>query len=449
MLKTYTAILAITLTNALLQAGHGALNALMIRQGENLEFSATVLGFLISFTYVGFLFSNVISRHLLPRISFIRTFAICAAAISCLALLMPLFPTYVVWIGLRVLYGVFFCVAIIVCDSWLNHSATNENRSKLWGAFMTANYLSFGAGQYILVIDDSQTAFIVTAFFLIACLVPICLTRVPEPQIAPQESAAMRWRDAYAIAPVAFIGQFCFGTYVGATFLFINYLDVLDIGVAEQSTLAALFFGLGFIMQIPVGMLSDKIKDRRDVIIGVAAISCFCSLVLGLGGLLPYALLTLFIALLGSLSSTLFSLNIAYGQDFVEKEKSSAYAGILMRIYALGALLGPPVAGFLMNTISPNMLFWFSAFIWGGITLMAATNRLMPRYRSAKTEQFRFVSPLTSTVPVDDVTYTEIDIGPEIPDDLLSPSAPPSQPADIGPDAPNDAENNTATPEQN
>lgn len=390
----------------------------MIQQGGRLQFSETILGILISATYIGFLASGAVLRRLLPRASFIRTFAVCAAMVSSLTLLMPILPSEMGWIIIRFLYGAFFCATVVICDSWLNTNATRENRSKLLGMFMTVNYIFFGAGQYILILGEKEPvhAFMLSAICLALCMVPICLTRLPEPQPPQQDAGEMRWRDAYAVAPVAFLGQFAFGMYTGATFLLIAYLEGLGVSSERQSTLAAMFFGFGFLMQLPIGWLADKARDRRDIILAVSVVSAICAGFLGLGDFLPYAVLAGLIVLLGTVSCTLFALNIAYGQDFVEKEKTALYAGMLMRVYALGGLLGPPVAGFLMGAISPNMLFWFSSGILITITLITATTRLMPKYRPAHTEQFRPASPLTAAASLsEDTIYTETDIGPELP----------------------------------
>ena len=437
MFKQYSAILALTATNGLSQMGHGAISSLMIQQGGRMQFSETALGLLISATYVGFLASSAVLYRLLPRVSFIRTFAVCAALMSSLTLLMPLAPSEKIWIALRVFYGAFFCATVVICDGWLNNNATRENRSKLLGMFMTVSYLSYGAGQFILLLGEERpiNAFVVSAICMALCMLPICLTRLPEPQPPPRDTAEMRWRDAYRVAPVAFLGQFSFGVYTGATFLFISYLEDLEVAPGQRATLAAMFFGFGFLMQIPVGWLADRVRDRRDIIIGVGVLSAICAAALGLGDILPYTVLAILIMLLGSISCTLFSLNIAYGQDFVEREKSAVYAGMLMRVYALGGLLGPPVAGFLMSVISPNMLFWFCAVVLGVSALLTATNRLMPRYRPAQTTQFRPASTLTAVAVGEEIVYSETDIGPDIPG--AEPAAEETHgDADIGPDLP-------------
>ena len=419
-MKQFSGIVALTATNGLLQAGHGALSSLVVQQGGRLEFSATMLGAMISATYLGFLASNILLRRWLPRISFIRTFAVCASMMASLALLLPILPFAAGWFALRFLHGLFLCIAVVVCDGWLNTNATSENRGTLMGAFMTVNYLSFGAGQYILIIGEEMPAhaFMVAAVFLALCLLPMCLTRFPEPQAPVRDDGnAMRWRDAYAIAPVAFLGQFGFGMFTGSTFLFITYVEGLNVSAAQQSFLAALFFGCGFLLQFPIGFLADKVGDRRDIILAVSVVSAIAAGLLGLGGLLPYAALVALLVLLGAVSSNLFALNIAYGQDFVERGKSAVYSGILLRAYALGALFGPPAAGFLMGAISPNMLFVFSAAILGLIAILTATNRIMPRYRPANTEQFRTMSPLTAAAAAEETDYTAADIGPDIPEE--------------------------------
>ena len=440
-MKKYSAILALTATSGLLQVGHGAASSLMVQQGGRLEFSETTLGLLVTATYVGFLGSNLILYRLLPRVSYIRTFAVCAAVMTSLALLMPLLPTEAGWIALRLAHGAFFCAAIIVCDGWLNTNATNQDRNKLVGVFTAVNYLAYGAGQYILVLGnrDSDHAFMLSALFIAMCLVPMCLTRFAEPQPPPRDrSAGLSWRDAYAIAPVAFLGQFAFGVYSGSSWLFIRYLDYLEIPAEKQGSLAAVFFGCGFILQIPVGWMADKMRDRRDMIIIVASASSACALMLGFAGALPYWALMCLAALLGSISATLFALNIAYGQDFVERSKSPHYSGILLRSYAVGGLIGPPIAGFLMSAISPNMLFVFCAMALGGVALMTATNRLMPRYRPARSEQFQPMTPLTATqaAVAEPALYSETDIGPDL-QDAAPPAAEPE--TDIGPDLPEDA----------
>ena len=118
----------------LLHVGHGGLAALVVQQGSKYEFSDSFLGLLTSVTYVGFFAGSYLMRYLLPRISYIRTFSVCAAVLAVWVLFMPLFPNEAGWVVLRLLYGVFFSTIIVICDGWMNSAANNQNRSRIYAA---------------------------------------------------------------------------------------------------------------------------------------------------------------------------------------------------------------------------------------------------------------------------------------------------------------------------
>ena len=140
------------------------------------------------------------------------------------------------------------------------------------------------------------------------------------------------------------IGQVLVGVVVSSGWLFVRFAQKSGFDTADTAFLAALFFSSGFILQFPIGWLSDRSSDRRNIIIVVSIISAILAVFILLGAYLPFGILATLIFLFGSISATLFALNIAYGQDFVEQEKSAEYGGRLFIGYAAGALLGPLIA---------------------------------------------------------------------------------------------------------
>ena len=245
-------------------------------------------------------------------------------------------------------------------------------------------------------------------------------------------------RDAYQIAPVAFIGQVLVGVVVSSGWLFVRFAQKSGFDTADTAFLAALFFSSGFILQFPIGWLSDRSSDRRNIIIVVSIISAILAVFILLGAYLPFGILATLIFLFGSISATLFALNIAYGQDFVEQEKSAEYGGRLFIGYAAGALLGPLIAGGVMEILSPTWLFGFMAIVLALLSGITITNRFMPHFRLAKTESFQALSPHSATqVLVDaDAVSSVADIGPDIPPEQELESAP--LPADVGPNIPSE-----------
>ncbi|MGI9337914.1 MAG: MFS transporter [Gammaproteobacteria bacterium] len=418
MLQQLAGFAALFMTTALLSLGQGAVTSLTIQKGALFGFSDTFLGLVISVGYAGFFVGIYLMRYLLRRVSYIRAFAVCAAALGVFALAMPVFAVPGGWLVLRFLYGLFFSAATVTCEGWVNSKVGRGERSRVLGMYMTVNYLAYGMSQYALLIEQPSVAFSASAACLMLSLIPVCLTRFAEPQYASASAGGgkpLSLMDVYRIAPVAFVGQFGMGITTSAGWLFVRYVESLPLSEGGVALMAALFFSSGFVLQVPVGWLSDRARDRRDVISAAAGISAIVSFILFFGNYLPFYLLATLLLVFGSVSPTLFALNIAYGQDFAPREKAAEYSGGLFQSYSAGALIGPVAAGALMELFSPAWLFLMMAVVLIIMTASAATARLMPKIRPAKTEQHRIQTPMQ--LSGEGEVYSVADIGPQLPDD--------------------------------
>lgn len=440
MLRQLSMLAALLMSSGLISVAHGALGALMVQQGANLYgFSDTFVGLLVTITYIGFIAGNYLFRWMLPRISYIRTFAVCAGLLTTTTLLMPLLPVEIAWASFRFAHGLFFSTTVVICESWLNSSVDNKMRGKVHATMMTVNYVAYGASQYILLLGDGQ-AFIIAALFMVLSLVPICLTRFAEPQSAvSDDSGHMTIRDAYRIAPIAYLAQLGNGLFTGATWLFVRYAEAVADNAALVSTLAVMFFGSGFLLQIPIGWVSDRVRDRRTVINAVYLISSGLAVLLFFGDRLSSGILMFIVLLFGMVSATAFSLAIAYGQDFAGAARAGQYASRLFQPFAFGAIIGPFVAGSLMEEFSPAWLFLFIAVVCGGTSLMTMTGRIMPRYIPINQSTYQVASGYTATATEDLPQYNEHDIGPELPEEHDMPAADAPYSEDVvGPHLPED-----------
>lgn len=418
MLQQLAGFAALFMTTALLSLGQGAVTSVAIQKGALFGFSDTFLGLVVSVGYAGFFVGKYLMLYLLRRVSYIRAFAVCAAAMGAVALAMPVLALPVAWLVLRFLHGLFFSAATVTCEGWINSKVGRESRSGVLGAYMTVNYVAYGLSQCALLIEQPAVAFSASAACLMLSLIPVCLTRIAEPQYASASEGGgktLSLMDVYRIAPVAFVGQFGMGITTGAGWLFVRYAESLPLSEGGIALMAALFFSSGFVLQVPVGWLSDRARDRRDVISVAAGLSALTALVLFFGGFLPFYALAALLLVFGSVSPTLFALNIAYGQDFTQREKSAEYSGGIFQAYSAGALIGPVAAGALMDLFSPAWLFLVSAIVLAMMTAAAATSRLMPKIRPAKTEQHIIQTPVQLSAPEDEV-YSVADVGPQLPE---------------------------------
>ena len=407
----------------LLSFGHGAASSLIVQQGPNLGFSETDIGLFVSATYAGFFIGARITAPLLRRVAYIRAFAVTAAVTAAMAGLLPIIPANeFAWAALRFFYGLFFSASIVTSDGWMNAAASSENRSRVYSGLMVTNYVAYGASQMILILGarSPDAAFSATTVCLILALIPVCLTRFPEPQLpASRDDFAMSHRDAYRIAPVTFVGQFGTGMVFGASWLFVSYAQGLGLDSEKVAVAAGLFYLSGFAAQAPIGWIADRLRDRRAAIAGVAAASAALSAAMLFGGLLPWWLLLAVIFLNGAVPVTMFPLNMAYGHDFVERARASVYSSRVFESYAAGALLGPLAAGALMERLGPPALFGLIGVVFVALALFAFTDWLMPKFRPALSAAYQPAPPMTPPdLPPTEEVYTELDIGPDLPPDF-------------------------------
>jgi len=136
---------ALLLGMLFLQLGNGLQGTLLSVRGELENFSTFEMSVVMSAYFLGFLGASRLVPELIRRVGHVRVFAALASFISAVLILYPLLVNPWVWTGGRVIIGFCFCGVYITAESWLNNSATNENRGQLLSSYMVvqmAQYLS-------------------------------------------------------------------------------------------------------------------------------------------------------------------------------------------------------------------------------------------------------------------------------------------------------------------
>ena len=132
------------------------------------------------------------------------------------------------------------------------------------------------------------------------------------------------------------------------------YAVSTGLSVADVSVFVTMIFAGGMVLQYPIGWLSDRM-DRRHLIIALTAAGCFAAL-FGSFFSQNYVVLLLTALVLGGTSTPLYSLLVAYANDYLEPEEMPAASGGLMFLNGSGAMGGPIIAGFLMSRYGNH---WF------------------------------------------------------------------------------------------
>jgi predicted MFS family arabinose efflux permease len=224
--------------------------------------------------------------------------------------------------------------------------------------------LGFAIGPWIFSVLGSQgpEPFIAGFVIILCAILPVLMALEQSPHIADEEHKS--FVPFLFAVPTATAAVLVFGAVETGGFALLPIYGT-RLGYSESE--AAIFLtiiGLGnVLMQIPIGLLSDKVKDRRSLLLGLA--------VLGLVGVLSMMLLednwymlatVLFIW--GGAVAGLYTVGLAHlGSRLSGRDLASANAAFVF-CYAIGMLVGPQVIGVAMDFIGTDGFSWSLALFF-------------------------------------------------------------------------------------
>ncbi|MHB8786135.1 MAG: MFS transporter [Thauera sp.] len=428
MLPTLIPIGALLSGIALLLLGSGLLNTVVSLRGSLEGFSDTVLGLIGSTYFLGFFLGTFVAPPLIRRMGHIRAFAFFGATVAACILLHALIIHPWFWMGLRVLTGVGLVGFYAVIESWLNDQTAPERRGQVFAAYMVVNLAALAGAQQMLRLDTPMnfTLFAVAAIFVCVSLLPVTMTRFPQPQIAARARPrlGMIWRAA----PAAFVGALSSGLSMGAFWSLTPVygerigLDAAGIGLLMTAAIVG-----GALLQWPMGRFSDA-GDRR-LALGVAASgAAVAGVVVALLGHLPHVPLAgLFVY--GGMAFAIYPIVVAHLVDHLRHDQIlSGNTGVLF-LHGLGAAAGPSIAGALMGWIGALALPLHLGLAFVPLALFCIL--LFRRTQDEIVDEPAQFTPMMRT----SATVLEM-VSPDAPEaDTLSATAPPADPGEPLPQA--------------
>ncbi|MFC6446941.1 MFS transporter [Shinella zoogloeoides] len=289
----------------------------------------------------GGLIGCVIAGPIISRVGHARAFSCSLALVIIAAFLVALGVNPLLWVLARGIYGISGNGNFIIAQSWLNHASDNRWRGKAMSFFYMAYVLGLGVGAWIFgrMPADSNLAPLVTIFVTTVALLPIGLTRLPNPPPPARVNLdfAMAWRNS----PVALVGVLASGglsmVVQGFTPIYAATNNVSQTDVALL--MFVMQFGLIFV-QYPLGTLSDRI-DRRIVLIftcllitGAAVAALFVSFS-------AFVLLMIVFALWAGAVESVYSIANAHANDRTDPEDFVPLASTLLVAWSTSATLVP------------------------------------------------------------------------------------------------------------
>jgi MFS family permease len=380
MVSQLHSIAAILLSTVFFLMGNGLVNTLTPLRGQLEGFSPLALGSLGTCYFGGFVIGCIAGPRLVARAGHVRAFSSAAALAAVSILLQPMAVEVTVWLLLRAVTG--FCIAILfmTLESWLNDRASNETRGAILSTYVIVNLAALILGQWLLLLASpaSFELFSIGAAAYCLCLIPVTMTRLPQP--VPRPVRPLRIGQLFAASPVGVAGCMAVGLANGAFWTLAPvYAQSLGFGAREIALFMTFFIAGGAIVQWPLGRLSDGM-DRRWIIAAICTCASLCGLVLGVFGWLLVRTPDLFYAfvfVLGASMLPLYSLSIAHANDRIERsEFVEASAGLLL-VMAVMSVPGPLLAAFLTSIAGPHALFLFTALAHAAMAFFAFTRTRM------------------------------------------------------------------------
>ncbi len=395
MLQVLGSAWALLLGMMFLQVGNGMQGTLLGVRGGIEGFTTFELSIITSAYFAGFLGGSKLTPGLIRRVGHVRVFAALGSFISTALILYPTIAEVWSWTLLRVVIGFSFSGVYVVAESWLNDASDNHNRGKALSLYMIVQMMGIVSGQALLNVSSPAgfELFVIASVLVSISFAPILLSVSPSPAFGTTKPMSLR--KLYKVSPTGFVGMTLLGGVFAAQFgMSAVYATSIGLSVPQISAFVGAIFMGAMVLQYPIGWMSDRM-DRRRLIFALAILGSGAG-VLGivLGG--SYAALLAAAFLMGGVSNPLYSLLIAYTNDFLDHDDMPAASGGLIFVNGLGAIAGPMVTGYAMTRMGPDG-FW--VYMGGLMILLAA----YIAYRMT-----RRPSPYADTTDYDLVTYAPL-----------------------------------------
>ncbi len=381
------------------------------------DFDIIATGILMSGYFIGYFTAANVVPNLVGKVGHIRVFAAFASVASLSILIHAIFVNPYVWAIGRFLTGFSMLSIFVVVESWLNDRANNRTRGKVLSIYMVITFTCLALGVLLLNFNNPKEyePFILVSLLLSVALIPILLTKRKPPTF--KKISSIKIKELYKTSPLGTISMLCTGFLHPAIFTMgAVYGALMNFSILEISLYLSLITISGALFQWPIGYLSDR-YDRRLVIIitallgAIFAILCFFSVSVSpdfinldedwkiiLQHITNHRLLFyIFISLYAGMCLPLFSLNLAYVNDFLPKEKFVSAGAGLQLIFGISAMSAPFICSYFIKELGPNGFFVF-LFIFQIIIVLFGVYRMVRRSSDEIPENENTFTPLPRNI---------------------------------------------------
>lgn len=348
MLRQLISVSSLIFATIFLLLGNGMFLSLLALRGRYEGFSDQWLGVMSSAYFLGYLLGGYIVPRIIRRMGHIRAFAFFAATLAACILLHTLIIEIHVWVVIRLITGISIVGFYTVIESWFNGSTQPATRARIFAVYMMAEMFSNAAAQQMLRLAPVEhfTLFAVAVIMVCLAMMPIMATRLPQPVV--NNLSHLTIRRMWKAAPIAVFGALAAGLTNGTLWTMgALYGKRLGLDTGHVATLMSITIVGGAMLQLPIGRLSDLI-DRRKALATAVCGGALAAVAMALLSS-QYHLLLVAAFFYGGMVFAIYSMVIAHLMDHLKPQDMMAGSAGVLLLYGIGAIVGPSIAGWLMN----------------------------------------------------------------------------------------------------
>lgn len=307
------------------------------------------IGLIHASSYAGILISAIHSENLIKRIGHIRSFTAFTSIITVVILMQGLNHNLIFWAILRFISGISLAGLYVTIESWILSQSEPQERGKRLAEYMIVIYLAQAISPQILNFIDttSMQPYIIAAILCALSGFPVSLTYKVTPHI--EEIQNLKMSTVFNSDRYGFIGCLVAGLVLSSLYSFIPYYATknnLPVSWATTTLIAG-----GFLLQWPLGKISDFV-DRRKMLI----IMCFICILpcVAITYLTNIILIYILLFIVGGITFVLYPICISMVCDKLDHSHIIRATGVLLFSYGIGSVLGPIASSSVMDIIGKS-----------------------------------------------------------------------------------------------
>lgn len=345
------AIATITSVGVAVGLSFPLLSFLMEQQG----YSTTIIGANTAMAGVASIVTAPFVNRVAHKLGTVPTLII--AAIVAAASLMGFFllPQLWAWFLLRITFHGAITASFILSEYWINVSAPDKRRGLVLGIYASVLSLGFATGPALLAFmgTSGMAPFATGAVVILLSTIPAIAARSRQPVTMLEAHSRSVLRYIWLV-PVATGAAFIFGAVEQAGLALFPVYGARTGYQEHEISLLLMVLAFGNVaLQIPLGLISDRLQDRRWLLFFCASVGAVGVAALPIAVEIP-PLLIAGMFVWGGVTVGMYTVGLAQlGSRLSGADLAQSNAAFIM-CYAVGMVVGPQIAGIAMDLWNPH-----------------------------------------------------------------------------------------------